>query len=114
MAADETPDPVRAHARFRWSAPGRTEGETYAMSATLYASGRVELSVPPALDGIVDMLEWSTEDDCIRQGSGTHVTKEGWTDAMRDHLKLKASNALRKALGLGSHPATTRYPDTEV
>lgn len=99
-----------AQARFTWAPP--EGGEVGDFTATLYSAGAVELSAPgTTYNGVVMGLAWSEENQAIVTGHGfwSHNFKSN-----KDHLLLKATNALRQQLGLPPHSATGRYPGTEV
>jgi len=58
-------------------------------------------------------LEWSDEKNAVPSGGGFWKSDLNWDAEVKNHFLLKATNALRKALGLSLHPATARWPGTE-
>ena len=100
---------VLAQVRFIWTPP--EGGEPAEFEVALYSTNGVELSASQFYAGIVSGLEWSDEHQAIRSGSGYWDSR---FQSDKTHLLLKATNALRRQLGLPAHSATGRFPGTEV
>lgn len=107
---NSTTDPVAlAQAQFIWTPP--EGGEPGNFTVALYSTGGVELSAPGAYNGVVMGLEWSDKHQAIVSGGGFWSPK---FSSSKEHLLLKATNALRHVLGLPQHAATSQYPGSEV
>lgn len=100
----------KASARFNWSVPGDADVE---FVVALYSNGTVSLSAPAPYVGLVTSLEWSDENDAIVDSSGYWSARHVQDLRTRKHLLLKATNALRRELGLPPHPMTPDWPGAE-
>ena len=106
---------IRARATFLWTPPAGHPGiEPGQFIMTLYDNDVVDLDLPAELRGIVFGLQWSTDHQAISSGGGFWDHKRDWPLEVRDHLLLRASNALRRELALRPHPATPNFPGTEA
>lgn len=105
---------LRAHVTFWWQPPSGAEGAEWIVS--LYSTDAVALrtvSDRSAYAGLVTSIAWSPENQAIRHPSGYWSNRSALTDDDREHLALRATNALRHALGLAPHDATPNFPGTE-
>ena len=100
---------LRARAVFTWSKPGEPPRR---FEARLYSTDIVQLDAePPYATLVVGDVPWEANENAIRSTGG--YSDPSLRPEDREHLLLKATNALRKGLGLPLHDATPRYPGTE-
>ena len=99
-----------ASTSFIWTPP---DGQPTEFVVTLYSTNVVGFRAPGSLNGLVMPLEWSDERQAIISGGGFWKSDLNWDAYTKNHLMLKATNALRKALGLPLHSMTASWPGTE-
>lgn len=102
----------RARAVFQW---GAVSGAPAEFVATLFEGLEWTVGLRcDALPGlIVGALLWDQQQAQIKPSDIYWDPKLSWNQTTRETLLLKATNALRRQLALGPHPATGRYPGAE-
>lgn len=103
------PHGLRAWAAFDWTFPGESKPTRYRVE--LYESNSAPISGTSPYGPLCVAATWEPSLDAINDASGYWAQK--WDDDTRKGLMLKATNALRRKLGLPPHPMTAAWPGTE-
>jgi len=110
---------VRADARFTWAPPGTpaaTQGSSVTpmdLAVALYSNQTVNLTAIKPYADIVTGLEWEDGSDAITSAGASWSSGATWEDNAKQHLLLKATNALRRQMGLPLDPRTPEWPGSE-